>query len=52
MDYKVEFEKLLDAAKRAVDCINFTEKEIYSFGALWHLRDTVELYREMKDHMF
>lgn len=49
MDYKAEFEKLFDAAKQAIDCINFTEKTIHSFSALWYLRDTVESYKEMED---
>ena len=44
MDYKYEFERLLEMAKQVLDNTNFDKREVSSFASLRALRNAVNFY--------
>lgn len=48
MDYKKDFERLLDAARQVSDNVDFDKRKVYSFAALRVLRNAVNFYDNEK----
>jgi hypothetical protein len=50
MNYKDEFERLLDVAEQALTGIDFANRQVLAFAPLGVLKSAVDHYREMVAH--
>ena len=46
MDYKYEFEKLLEMADQAINAVNFDTRNVKTFAELMSLKNAVDFYRK------